>query len=215
MSTLPLLEVEDLRTLFHTDGAVAHAVDGISFTVSAGEILAIVGESGSGKSVTSLSIMRLVPTPPGEIAGGRVRFRGRDLLLLSEPDMRRIRGNEIGMIFQEPMSSLNPLLTVGEQIAEVSRLHQGLGRTAARRHAVEMLARVNIPLELRAGELPAPSVRWHAPTCDDRNGVGLPPSIADRRRTYNRVGRNDPGADPPSDPCAAGGHEHERAFHHP
>ena len=174
MSTLPLLEVEDLRTLFHTDGAVAHAVDGISFTVSAGEILAIVGESGSGKSVTSLSIMRLVPTPPGEIAGGRVRFRGRDLLLLSEPDMRRIRGNEIGMIFQEPMSSLNPL-------------------TACRQ----------------------PSVRWHAPTCDDRNGVGLPPSIADRRRTYNRVGRNDPGADPPSDPCAAGGHEHERAFHHP
>ena len=167
--------------MFHTDGAVAHAVDGISFTVSAGEILAIVGESGSGKSVTSLSIMRLVPTPPGEIAGGRVRFRGRDLLLLSEPDMRRIRGNEIGMIFQEPMSSLNPLLDS----------------------------------ELRAGEVPAPSVRWHAPTCDDRNGVGLPPSIADRRRTYNRVGRNDPGADPPSDPCAAGGHEHERAFHHP
>jgi oligopeptide/dipeptide ABC transporter ATP-binding protein len=155
MSTLPLLEVEDLRTLFHTDGAVAHAVDGISFTVSAGEILAIVGESGSGKSVTSLSIMRLVPTPPGEIAGGRVRLRGRDLLLLSEPDMRRIRGNEISMIFQEPMSSLNPLLTVGEQIAEVSRLHQGLGRTAARRHAVEMLARVNIPdSELRAGEYP-------------------------------------------------------------
>ena len=99
--------------------------------------------------------MRLVPTPPGEIAGGRVRFRGRDLLLLSEPDMRRIRGNEIGMIFQEPMSSLNPLLTVGEQIAEVVRLHQGLGRTAARRHAVEMLARVNIPdPELRAGEYP-------------------------------------------------------------
>ena len=114
-----------------------------------------MGESGSGKSVTSLSIMRLVPTPPGAIAGGRVRFRGRDLLLLSEPDMRRIRGNEIGMIFQEPMSSLNPLLTVGEQIAEVSRLHQGLGRTAARRHAVEMLARVNIPdSELRAGEYP-------------------------------------------------------------
>ena len=141
--------------MFHADGAVARAVDGISFTVAAGETLAIVGESGSGKSVTSLSIMRLVPTPPGEIAGGRVRFRGRDLLLLSEPDMRRIRGNEIGMIFQEPMSSLNPLLTVGEQIAEVVRLHQGLGRTAARRHAVEMLARVNIPdPERRAGEYP-------------------------------------------------------------
>ena len=114
-----------------------------------------MGESGSGKSVTSLSIMRLVPTPPGEIAGGRVLFRGRDLLPLSEPEMRHVRGNEIGMIFQEPMSSLNPLLTVGEQIAEVVRLHQGLGRTAARRHAMEMLARVNIPdPELRAGEYP-------------------------------------------------------------
>jgi oligopeptide/dipeptide ABC transporter ATP-binding protein len=155
MTTPPLLEVEDLRTFFHAEGAVARAVNGISFTVSAGEILAIVGESGSGKSVTSLSIMQLVPTPPGEIAGGRVLFRGRDLLLLSEPNMRRIRGNDIGMIFQEPMSSLNPLLTVGEQIAEVVRLHQGLGRTAARRHAVEMLARVNIPdPELRAGEYP-------------------------------------------------------------
>jgi ABC-type antimicrobial peptide transport system ATPase subunit len=148
MSTPPLLEVEDLRTFFHAEGAVARAVDGISFTVSAGEILAIVGESGSGKSVTSLSIMQLVPTPPGEIAGGRVLFRGRDLLLLSEPNMRRIRGNDIGMIFQEPMSSLNPLLTVGEQIAEVVRLHQGLGRTAARRHAVEMLARVGRDLVL-------------------------------------------------------------------
>ena len=146
MSVPPLLlEVENLQTFFHTDGAVARAVDGVSFTVGAGETLAIVGESGSGKSVTSLSIMRLIPTPPGEIADGVVRFRGRDLLLLSEPAMRAVRGNEIGMIFQEPMSSLNPLLTVGEQIAEVVRLHQGLGRAAARRHAVEMLARVNIP----------------------------------------------------------------------
>jgi oligopeptide/dipeptide ABC transporter ATP-binding protein len=155
MSEPALLEVEDLRTWFHADGEVARAVDGVSFTVAPGETLAIVGESGSGKSVTSLSIMRLIPVPPGEIAGGRVRFRGRDLLDQSESDMRRIRGNEIGMIFQEPMSSLNPLLTVGEQIAEVVRLHQGLGRMAARRHAVEMLARVNIPdPALRAGEYP-------------------------------------------------------------
>ena len=149
------MEVEDLRTCFHAEGEVARAVDGVSFTVASGETLAIVGESGSGKSVTSLSIMRLVPTPPGEIAGGVVRFRGRDLLRLSERAMRRVRGNEISMIFQEPMSSLNPLLTVGEQIAEVVRLHRGLGRAAARRHAVEMLARVNIPdPERRAGEYP-------------------------------------------------------------
>jgi oligopeptide/dipeptide ABC transporter ATP-binding protein len=155
MSAPPLLEVEDLRTLFHAEGTVARAVDGVSFLLGAGETLAIVGESGSGKSVTSLSIMRLVPTPPGEIAGGRIRFRGRDLLTLSEADMRRIRGNEIGMIFQEPMSSLNPLLTVSEQIAEVLREHQGLSRSEARRHAVDMLARVNIPdPERRAREYP-------------------------------------------------------------
>jgi oligopeptide/dipeptide ABC transporter ATP-binding protein len=155
MSEPPLLEVEDLRTWFHADAEVARAVDGVSFSVAPGETLAIVGESGSGKSVTSLSIMRLIPIPPGENAGGRVRFRGRDLLTLSEGDMRRVRGNEIGMIFQEPMSSLNPLLTVGEQIAEVVRLHQGLSRTAARRHAIEMLARVNIPDPAsRASEYP-------------------------------------------------------------
>jgi peptide/nickel transport system ATP-binding protein len=155
MTDAPLLEVQDLRTFFHAEGTVARAVDGVSFTVGPGETLAIVGESGSGKSVTSLSIMRLVPIPPGEIAGGRVLFRGRDLLALPEPEMRHIRGNEIGMIFQEPMSSLNPLLTVGEQIAEVVRLHQGLGRTAARQRAIEMLGRVNIPdPERRAREYP-------------------------------------------------------------
>jgi oligopeptide/dipeptide ABC transporter ATP-binding protein len=155
MTDAPLLEVQDLQTFFHAEGTVARAVDGVSFTVGPGETLAIVGESGSGKSVTSLSIMRLVPIPPGEIAGGRVLFRGRDLLALPEPEMRHIRGNEIGMIFQEPMSSLNPLLTVGEQIAEVVRLHQGLGRTAARQRAVAMLGRVNIPdPERRAREYP-------------------------------------------------------------
>jgi oligopeptide/dipeptide ABC transporter ATP-binding protein len=153
--TAPLLEVENLQTLFHAEGAIARAVDGVSFTVAAGETLAIVGESGSGKSVTSLSIMRLVPTPPGEIAGGRVRFRGRDLLTLSEPEMRRVRGNEISIIFQEPMSSLNPLLPVGEQVAEVLRHHQGHSRKIARHEAVQMLAHVNIPdPELRAREYP-------------------------------------------------------------
>jgi peptide/nickel transport system ATP-binding protein len=153
--TAPLLEVDDLETVFHVEGSVARAVDGISFTVGIGETLAIVGESGSGKSVTALSIMRLLPTPPAQIVRGHVRFRGRELLTLSEREMRDIRGNEVGMIFQEPMSSLNPLLRVGEQISEVVRLHQGLGRAAAWRRAVEMLARVNIPdPERRAGEYP-------------------------------------------------------------
>lgn len=155
MTEPPLLEVEDLRTYFHAEGEIARAVDGVSFIVSRGETLAIVGESGSGKSVTSLSIMRLIPSPPGQIAGGIIRFRGRDLLAMSEPEMRDIRGNEIGMIFQEPMSSLNPLLTVGEQIAEVVRLHRNTGRSASWRHAVEMLDSVNIPEpQRRAREYP-------------------------------------------------------------
>jgi len=145
-----LLTVDDLQTWFRAGEVIARAVDGVSFDLRRGETLALVGESGSGKSVTALSIMRLVPIPPGEIAGGSVRFRGRngetrDLLRLTEPEMRRVRGDEIGMIFQEPMSSLNPLLTVGEQIAEVVRLHRGLSHSAAQKHAVEMLARVNIP----------------------------------------------------------------------
>jgi oligopeptide/dipeptide ABC transporter ATP-binding protein len=155
MSDAPLLEVADLHTRFRSGNDIARAVDGVSFVLHPGETLAIVGESGSGKSVTSLSIMRLVPTPPGEITAGVVMFKGNDLLRLPERAMRRIRGNEISMIFQEPMTSLNPLLTVGEQIAEVVRLHQGLGRAAARRHAIDMLARVNIPdPELRAQEYP-------------------------------------------------------------
>jgi oligopeptide/dipeptide ABC transporter ATP-binding protein len=145
MSDAPLLEVGDLHTEFRSGNEIARAVDGVSFVLHRGETLAIVGESGSGKSVTSLSIMRLVPAPPGAITAGRVMFNGRDLLGLPERAMRRVRGNEISMIFQEPMSSLNPLLAVGEQIAEVVCLHQGLGRVAARRHAIDMLARVNIP----------------------------------------------------------------------
>jgi oligopeptide/dipeptide ABC transporter ATP-binding protein len=150
-----LLAVTDLHTQFRSGDDIARAVDGVSFTLRRGETLAIVGESGSGKSVTSLSIMRLVPTPPGEITAGTVLFRGRDLLRLPERAMRRIRGNEIGMIFQEPMSSLNPLLKVGEQIAEVVRAHRGLGRAAARRHAIDMLAQVKMPdPELRAAEYP-------------------------------------------------------------
>ncbi len=155
-----LLAVEELQTWFRARSEIARAVDGVSFDIGRGETLALVGESGSGKSVTALSIMRLVPIPPGDIAGGSVMFRDRagamrDLLRLTEPAMRRVRGNEIGMIFQEPMSSLNPLLTVGEQIAEVVRLHSGLGHRAAQRHAVEMLARVNIPdPQQRIGEYP-------------------------------------------------------------
>jgi peptide/nickel transport system ATP-binding protein len=140
-----LLEVEGLKTYFFTRDGVVRAVDGVSFTVARGETLAIVGESGCGKSVTSLSILRLVASPPGRTVGGRVLFEGRDLLQLSEPEMRKVRGDAISMIFQEPMTSLNPVLTIGQQIAEVLRLHRGLSGEDAMRRSVEMLRLVRMP----------------------------------------------------------------------
>jgi peptide/nickel transport system ATP-binding protein len=140
-----LLEIEDLRTYFFTRDGVVRAVDGVSLSVAEGETLAVVGESGCGKSVTSLSILRLVASPPGRIVSGAIRFQGRDLLTLSDAEMRAIRGNEISMIFQEPMTSLNPVLTVGRQIGETLRLHQGLDASAATRRAIEMLRLVGIP----------------------------------------------------------------------
>lgn len=141
----PLLEVEDLRTRFFTRDGVVRAVDGVSFSVHAGETMAIVGESGCGKSVTSLSILRLVPSPPGKIVSGAIRFDGRDLLSLSEAEMQRVRGNEISMIFQEPMTSLNPVMTIGRQIGETLILHEGLSREAALKRSVELLSLVKIP----------------------------------------------------------------------
>src|SRR5690606_30789992 len=141
----PLLRLEDLRTWFHTDDAVVRAVDGVSFEVNAGETLAVVGESGSGKSVTALSILRLIAQPPGRIEGGRILFRGRDLVTASDAEMRRIRGRDISMIFQEPMTSLNPVFTCGEQIIEAVVLHDKVDRKAARIRAIEMLELVGIP----------------------------------------------------------------------
>src|SRR5579863_8023707 len=118
MTDAPLLAIEDLKTHFFTRDGVVRAVDGVSYTVGAGETLAVVGESGCGKSVTALSILRLVPSPPGRIVGGAIRFEGVDLLRVSDGEMRHIRGNEISMIFQEPMTSLNPVLTISRQITE-------------------------------------------------------------------------------------------------
>jgi peptide/nickel transport system ATP-binding protein len=144
-SPVPLLEVEDLKTHFFTRDGIVRAVDGISFSVAPGETLAVVGESGCGKSVTSLSILRLIASPPGRIVSGRIRFQGRNLLELSERKMRAIRGNEISMIFQEPMTSLNPVLTIGRQITETLIVHRGMTREAARERAIEMLRLVGIP----------------------------------------------------------------------
>jgi peptide/nickel transport system ATP-binding protein/oligopeptide transport system ATP-binding protein len=140
-----LLEVRDLKTHFFTDEGVVRAVDGVSFDVRAGETLAVVGESGSGKSVTSLSILRLIPSPPGRIVSGSIRFRGRDLLALPAEEMRRIRGREISMIFQEPMTSLNPVYTCGEQVMESLILHERLSRRDARLRAIDLLRMVGIP----------------------------------------------------------------------
>ena len=144
-ATRPLLEVDDLKTYFYTRDGIVRAVDGVSFTVYPGETLAVVGESGCGKSVTSLSILRLIAAPPGKIVNGRLMFQGRDLLGLTEDEMRKVRGNEISMIFQEPMTSLNPVLTIGRQIAEALVLHRGITSKAALERAVEMLTLVNIP----------------------------------------------------------------------
>ena len=140
-----LLEVRGLKTHFATDDGMVHAVDGVDLAIDEGETLGVVGESGSGKSVTAFSVMRLLPMPPAKIVAGELLFRGRDLLKASDAEMRAIRAKEIAMVFQEPMTSLNPVYTVGEQIAEVVRLHQQLGRRAAMDRAVEMLQLVRIP----------------------------------------------------------------------
>ena len=151
----PLLDVKGLRTEFRSGGSVFAAVDGVSFTLSPGETLGIVGESGCGKSVTSLSIMRLVPSPPGRVAAGEINFEGRNLLDLPESEMQAVRGDAISMIFQEPMTSLNPVQTVGDQIIEAVRLHRSVSPAEARARALEMLRLVKIPSpETRLDEYP-------------------------------------------------------------
>jgi oligopeptide/dipeptide ABC transporter ATP-binding protein len=153
--TAPLLELDNLHTYFYTDTGVARSVDGVSLHVNAGETVGVVGESGCGKSVTALSILRLV-RPPGRIEpGSAIRFEGKDLLTLGEREMQNVRGNRIAMVFQEPMTALNPVFTVGDQIAEVARIHAGMSKKDAWKKAVEMLTLVGIPApEQRAGEYP-------------------------------------------------------------
>ncbi len=142
---LALLEIEGLRTWFYTDDGVAKAVDGVTYSIEKGKTLGVVGESGCGKSVTAMSILQLVPTPPGRYVDGEIRFRGENLLEYNEKQMRKIRGNEISVIFQEPMTSLNPVFRVGDQIGEALRLHQGKTRAEARERCLELLRLVGIP----------------------------------------------------------------------
>jgi peptide/nickel transport system ATP-binding protein len=152
---MALLEVKNLKTYFFTDDGVSKAVDDVSYSVDPKETLGVVGESGCGKSVTALSIMRLIPDPPGKTVGGQIFFEGRDLLKISEEEMRSIRGNRIGMIFQEPMTSLNPVFTVGNQIEESILLHEKVSKEEAKNRAIEMLKKVGIPApEQRYREYP-------------------------------------------------------------
>jgi len=150
-----LLEVENLGTWFYTRQGIVKAVDSVDFGVASGETLAIVGESGCGKSMTALSLMRLIPDPPGRIVSGTIKLGGKDLLKLSEEEMRKVRGNDISMIFQEPMTSLNPVMTIGKQISEALILHRDLDKKAAYKRAIEMLDLVKIPEpQQRAREYP-------------------------------------------------------------
>lgn len=155
MKMEPLLEVRDLRTQFFTQDGVVKAVDGVSFHLMPGETLGVVGESGCGKSITALSIMRLIPTPPGKIVSGQILFEGEDILKMSDAEVRSIRGRKIAMIFQDPMTSLNPVLTINRQISEMLELHLGMTRSQARQRSIELLKMVGIPnAEQRVDQYP-------------------------------------------------------------
>ena len=171
-----LLEVDDLKMYFHTQDGVVKAVDGVSYTLDRGETLGVVGESGSGKSVTHLTIMGLIDMPPGRIEGGDVRYRGQSLLKMSEEQMQDIRGNDIAMIFQDPMTSLNPVYTIGRQLGEGLRLHRGYSKDGGAQ-AIRRASRHGghpQPRTARQG-LPAPVLRRHAPARHDRHGACLRP----------------------------------------
>ena len=213
--TMPLLDVDRLTTAFPIEGRLVSAVSGVSFSLDAGETLALVGESGCGKSLTALSILRLVD-PPGRIVGGTVRLDGRDLLTLDEREMRAVRGREIGLVLQEPMTALNPVYTVGSQIAEALEVH-GLARgRAARARAIELLDAVRVPGSAAPRRrIPAPAVRRPPPARADRRGARLPAQAAHRRRADDRARRHDPGPDPRSAARSEGALPPRAAAHHP
>ena len=170
----PLLEVNDLHTEFRTGAGIVRAVDGISYTVEPGETVAIVGESGSGKSVSALSVLRLIPDPPGRITDGEILFAGRDIMQLSDAEMREIRGGDIGMVFQEPMTSLNPVLTIGRQITETLEQHRGMDRDGGAQ-ARGRTARSGRHRRCAAATeaVSASALGRHAPARHDRHRAGL------------------------------------------
>ena len=172
-----LLQVENLKTQFFTEDGVVRAVDGVSYDVEEGETLGLVGESGCGKSVSALSIMRLIPKPPGKIVGGEIIFEGEDLLKLNEDEIRHVRGNRIAMVFQEPMTSLNPVLTIGRQLTEALELHLKMDQSPPRTSARSSCSRWSASRRRAAPRrLPAPVLRRHAPARDDRDGAVVQPA---------------------------------------
>ena len=194
---MALLEIKGLKTHFKTDDGWLHAVDGVDISIDRGETVGVVGESGCGKSVTAKTVMKLIDMPPGKIVAGQVLWKGRDLVPLPAEAMQKIRAKEISIIFQEPMTSLNPVYTVGEQIAESLRLHEGLSRKDAMDRAVrDAEAGAHPHARAARARLPAPVLRRHAPARDDRHRAGLQAAAGDRRRAHHRAGRHHPGADP-------------------
>ena len=194
---MAMLEVNNLKTHFRTQDGVVKAVDGVSFSLEAGETLGIVGESGSGKSVTALSIMQLNPKPPAEYPEGEILFEDQNLLETSDKRMQEIRGNDIAMIFQDPMTSLNPVFTVGNQIREAIRIHQNLSKSEAQEKTVQVLKDVGIANpERRVKEYPHQFSGRHAPAGHDRHGPLLQPQSPDSGRADHRPRRDDPGPDP-------------------
>ena len=214
VTTTPVLSVRDLSVSFRgARGRVVQAVDAVSFDVDPGETLAIVGESGSGKSVTALSILRLVPQPPGHLDGGSIHFKGEDLLALDDAGIRAIRGNRIAMIFQEPMSSLNPVLTVGMQVGEPIREHRGTPWRETASEVVSLLTRVAIPDAAEPTRvLSAPVLGRHAPARHDRDVAGDGARAHRRRRAHHRARRHRAGADPGA---AQASHPRDRRGAHP
>ena len=194
----PVLEVRDLKTQFFTDEGIVHAVDGVSFSVAAGETLGIVGESGSGKSVTALSLMRLLEEP-SRITGGEIRFQGRDVMAMTPGELRALRGGGIAMVFQDPMTSLNPVLRIARQLVETMIVHGRYTADAAAERAVDA-ARTHGHHGTRARDpqLSAPVLRRHAPARDAGHRHEQRPGPPPRRRAHHRTRRDDPGPDPRS-----------------
>jgi ABC-type dipeptide/oligopeptide/nickel transport system ATPase component len=180
-----ILEIKDLKTRFSTKKGLVPAVDGVNIKLYKGETHGLVGESGCGKSVTALSVLGLVPKPHGHITGGEILFNEEDLTKASKSRMSRIRGNDISMIFQEPMTSLNPVYTVGFQIEEVLKKHRNMKKAEARQEAVKVQPGGNSGPRKPSGRLPPPDVRRHAPKGDDRHGAQLSSPGDDRRRTHH------------------------------